>query len=311
MKKKKGQLQISFAWIFAILVGAFILFLAIYVTTRVAETGGELSTVKTAKEISVLINPLETGVETGKVVSLKMPVETRIYNNCTLEGTFGKQVIKMSQKSFNAWTETDLVTQIPNKYIFSGNYEQGKDFIIFAKPFEFPFKVSDLIYILSEERKYCFLDPPARITSELRDLNKSNLFTAESSCPGNSIEVCFGNSGCDINVVETRKSVDKKSSNGTQTVFYETDALMYAAIFSDKNVYECQIKRLMQRTETLAKLYEEKRQLISRQTCSDNINLQLLESSAGFAKDSRDLASVGEVSEEVNAQNDFATCRLW
>src|SRR3989344_7386881 len=105
IKNKKGQLQISFAWIFAIVIGAVILFLAIYISTKVVKTGETAVGAKTGKEISVLLNPLETGTEESVVVSLNMPVETRIYNQCSNSSNFGKQIIKISQKSFNKWTE--------------------------------------------------------------------------------------------------------------------------------------------------------------------------------------------------------------
>src|SRR3989344_4176200 len=98
-KTKRGQLQISFAWIFAIIVGAVILFLAIYTATKVIKIGDTAVSAKTGKEISVLLNPLETGFETSVVTLITMPVETRIYNQCSISGNFGRQIIKISQKS--------------------------------------------------------------------------------------------------------------------------------------------------------------------------------------------------------------------
>jgi len=205
MKVKRGQLQLSFAWIFAIIVGAVILFIAIYAATKVIKTGDTAVSAKTGKEISVLLNPLETGFETGVVTLLTMPVETRIYNQCSTSGNFGKQIIKISQMSFGEWTETDLETVFSNKYIFSEGVEEGSNFIIFAKPFEFPFKVSDLIYLTSSDKKYCFFKPPREIKEELSDLNQESIFVKNGaeSCPENTVKVCFGNgSGCDVNVDE-------------------------------------------------------------------------------------------------------------
>ena len=313
-KNKKGQLQISFAWIFAIIVGAVILFLAIYISTKVIKTGGEATTAKTGKEISVLLSPLETGFETSVVTLLTMPVETRIYNECSTSENFGSQIIKISQKSFEKWTETDLQTEFSNKYIFSEGVEQGKDFIIFAKPFEFPFKVSDLIYLMSKEKKYCFFQPPREIKEELSDLNQENILVEDGACPENSIKVCFGSSddNCDINVDEFQKSVEKRG----QIVYYEDDYLMYGAVFSDKSIYECQVKRLMKRTSELSKLYDEKQQLLMKQGCIPSVNLLLLANSANSLRDSRDLASVVQVSEEIGVKNyimcfDRFTVKLW
>ncbi|MBU2503632.1 MAG: hypothetical protein KJ879_01075, partial [Nanoarchaeota archaeon] len=144
LKNKKG-FEISFSWFFAIVVGGFILFLAIYGATKVINTGGEANSAKTGKEIGALLNPLETGFESGQTTLLSMPVETRIYNECEdITGNFGRQIIKVSQKSFGDWSLTDINPSFQNKYIFSGEIVEGKNFIIFSKPFELPFKVADL-----------------------------------------------------------------------------------------------------------------------------------------------------------------------
>ena len=66
MKNKKGELQFSFAWVFAILVGAFILFLAIFGVYKFMKIQGEIQDAETAKDIGILLNPLESSFETGK-----------------------------------------------------------------------------------------------------------------------------------------------------------------------------------------------------------------------------------------------------
>ncbi len=58
-KNQKAQFQISFAWLFAIIVGAFILFLAIYAAVKVINIGESATSAITGKEISILLNPLE------------------------------------------------------------------------------------------------------------------------------------------------------------------------------------------------------------------------------------------------------------
>src|SRR3989344_2803023 len=52
---------------------------------------------------------------------------------------------------------------------------QLNKFYIFSKPFEFPFKVSDLIYLTSENEKYCFDNAPENIAEEILQLNQGNL----------------------------------------------------------------------------------------------------------------------------------------
>ena len=109
----------SFSWLFGIIIGAAILFLAIYAVTTMIGNEEELQGAKTSKEIGILLSPLETGFESSKSSSFTMPVETRIYNSCNDFGTFGRQLISVSQKNLGKWTETDLEVGFSNKYIFS------------------------------------------------------------------------------------------------------------------------------------------------------------------------------------------------
>lgn len=311
MKSKKGDLQMPFAWIFAIIVGAIILFLAIFAATKLIKTGEAATGARTGKEISALLNPLETGSEEGAVVHLNMPVETRIHNGCSQTNTFGRQTIEISQKSFNQWTDTDLEQGFTNKYIFSNGFSEGKNFIIFAKPFDMPFKVSDLIYLVPTADKYCFSNAPSRVKSELSDLDQENIFVEEDACEEGTIKVCFGSSsGCDINVNEFQKSVSKTGEESI--VYYETDSLMYAAIFSDSAVYECHVKRLMYRLESLIDLYEGKQAILMSKDCPNRVNLQSLKLSANSLSKSSDLISVVQDATQANVQNNLAgECKLW
>lgn len=305
-KNQRGYLQISFAWIFAIIAGVFILFLAIFAVTKFMGQEQTAVDAQTGTEIGILLNPLETGFETGKTTSFTLPVETRISNRCNNNGNFGRQIIQLSQKSFNKWTETGMDVGFSNKYIFSNGIIEGKKFYVFSKPFEFPFKVSDLIYITSSEKSYCFIDPPVRIEKELSNLNQKNLFLDE--CPDNSLRVCFeGGESCDIKINQNNKFVEKRG----EIMYFETDALMYAAIFADREIYECQLERLMQRTEQLASIYDNKASLISNQGCSLEINLFALRTAAGGFSDSWSLAYIKGIAEDLDDRNDFGVCQLW
>ena len=79
---KSGFIQISFAWLFAIVIGAIILFFAIYAAVKLIGTEGDISTAETGKEIAVLLNPLETEFGEERTTLLSLPVESRIINDC-------------------------------------------------------------------------------------------------------------------------------------------------------------------------------------------------------------------------------------
>lgn len=305
MKSKIGM-QLPFAWIFAALVGAFILFLSVYIAVKLINTGEEETNLKTGTEIGILLNPLETSFQDSQKSFFSLPVETRIYPGCSERGEFGEQRIRISQISFKKWTDTSTNVSFQNKYIFSKNYSQGKKFYVFSKQFEMPFKVADLIYLSSSNEKYCFSNPPDNIKEELDSLGQENIFT--KNCPADSIKVCFSSSqNCAIDVNYEVGFVKKNSG----TFSFSGDALMYAAIFSDKEIYECQLKRLMQRTKNLALLYGDKASLVSKEDCNSNLELAALSASANSLKDSRELVMVENIAEEIKQENELADCRLW
>ncbi len=306
VKSKKGYLQISFGWLFAIIVGIVIISLAIYFVTKMISTEGTIQSAKTSKEVGILLNPLETSFESAITSSIIFPKDTRIYNRCDNDGSFGTQGIEIMQKNFNKWEKTNLVVSFQNKYIFSERYAQGKTFYIFSKPFEFPFKVANLMYITPASENYCFIDAEEDIEDEISDLNQPNL-RLRSDCSEDDVKVCFENGDCDILVDYDAKKVRKEN----EIMYFETDALMYAAIFSNKATYECQVKRLMQRIEQLSNIYMDKERLISIK-CDSNLgaDLLILRNSASSLTDSEELYKMNFILEELEYKN-TGGCKLW
>lgn len=305
---KRGAFEISFAWLFAILIGGFILFIAIFASVKLINIGETQASAQTGTEIGILLNPLETGFESGTKAAFSIPVETRIYGSCDLEGNFGRQLISVSQKSFNKWTETDLEVQFLNKYIFNEEYVEGKNFYLFSKPFEFPFKVADLIYLISSEESYCFFEPPEEIENQIDGLGIFQI----NNCSSNSIKICFESSeDCDINVDYKSKSVSKK----TGKVYFETDALMYGAIFAEKEIYECQLKRLMMKIKEIIDIYEDKMVITSREGCGYNLesDLSALKLMIGKVESSANLGfSLTTLVDGMKDKNRYASeCKLW
>ncbi len=308
MLNKKGDLNISFGWLFAIIVGATILVLAIYGATKIIKTGQQEGQAVGAKELGILLNPLETGFESASSTPLQLRIETRIFNSCSTSGNFGKQGIQTSEFSFNKWTLPGVESNFENKYIFSDNPAEGKKFYIFSKPFEFPFKVSDLIYLTSENEKFCFDNAPEDIEEEISQLAQANLVLDCKDKPEYT-KVCF-NSGanCNINVNYNSKYVQKKQ----EKIYFEEDALMYGAIFSEPEIYKCQVERLMKRTKQLAEIYLEKELLVSQKNCESNLagDLNSLIGSLENAKDYRIINSVSDLVEDIKEKNNYNEC-LW
>jgi hypothetical protein len=315
IKNKEGALEFSFTWIFAIIAGMLILFLAIYGVSKFMSISESSQSTQNAVDIGVLTNPLESSFDTAKRTMIETSVETRIYTGCTLNTFFGRQTIRTSEKTYNKWGEGGVNVGFSNKYIFAENPVEGEKFYLFSKSFELPFKVTDLIYLTSSEDKYCFKNSPDDIEEEIEDLIGANISSTENfftaNCPSDSINVCFnGGSNCDINVYTNLKYVQK---NG-EKMYYEGDSLMYAAIFSNKDNYECQLDRIMKRTGQLLDIYGDKSLFIFQKTgCSSGLdtNLILLKNAAENFGDSEDLNMVYNLAEDLSTQNEYGECQLW
>jgi hypothetical protein len=256
------------------------------------------------------LNPLETGFETATTMSMILPQNSRVYNRCDNESYFGRQIIQLSQQSFGKWTDTNVNVYFKNKYIFSGNYTEGKTFFIFSKPFDFPFKIADIIYLTSAAEQYCFKNAPSQISDELKNLNQPNIFL--ENCPQGSTNVCFSSTGnCDINVNTQSKYVEKSSGR----MYFDNDALMYGAIFSDPITYECQVNRLIKRDDQLVSIYLDKDNLISANGCNSNMKEDLI-SFDGILKNFRSSLSLNSAlvqqSQDLQNKNEGSrSCRLW
>lgn len=306
---KKAFLQISYQWIFALVAGGVILFLAIYGATKVIETGETQIDAKTGRNIGILLNPLESGPESfTKPQPLQLPVDTRIYNDCDNMGEFGHQKISISQKSYGKWTDTKTQVSFPNKYIFSESPVEGKTFIVFSKPYNLPFKVASLIYLIPFEEDYCFSDAPEDIERDINNINAKNLKIG--NCTQEDIKVCFSSdSDCDMRVDVGGGVVEKREGE----IYFQDESLMYGAIFSSVENYECQVKRIMQRIVNLVEIYNDKAQFISPIGCNSNLrtDLNVLKSKAGNLTDSHGLYQITSLSKDIQEENKYAVCSLW
>lgn len=309
---QKRGLEFSFAWLFAIIAGAVIIFLAIYAVTSLIRTERTSVDAQTAKQLGILLNPVETSLESAKTAQINFPSETRIYNSCSTQGNFGRQGISASASSGigEKFQQPTTESIFFNKYLFSPSTLQGKSLYLFAKPFEMPYKTADLIFAWTDE--YCFISPFADIEEEISQLNlkKITINNSIEECPKNSIKVCFNsqNNKCNI-VIDSQQQIVNKQG---KTLYYH-DALLYGAIFSDPEIYECQIQRLAKRTAELASLYAGKTEFLSTRNCPSTLQAELINYAEQLSsiKNSQQLSSISLLSEEIRRKNNALTCKLF
>lgn len=312
--RKKG-LEFNFAWLFAIIAGAVILFLAIYSVVNIVGTERYKLDTITAKQLSIIFEPMETGLASGKSSVADLRENTRIYDTCYADGYFGKQKISLATQSSigKKWQEPGGEISIPNKYIFSGSMEEGKRVYLLSKSFEMPWKISEIIFLTTKQ--YCFVNAPEEIIDEVTGLNLGNVKV--ENCTGKETKVCFGSGNCEIKVIGSCISSDCESEYDYGVVskegasLYYAGSLIYGAIFSDKEIYNCNVKRLMKRLAEQANLYEQEANfLVGR--CESSINLAQLQNFAIAVQKSQSNLNFAYVeAKSVNEENDASQCKLW
>ena len=318
---RKG-IEFSFAWIFAIIVGAVIIFLAIYSATKLIKTERSAGDSERSKEIETILNPIQTYLESGKSSKIELPYETRLYNECEEPSkfdVFGAQEIRVASKSGvgKKYESPGEPTRFLDKYLFSDKIVEGNEYYILSKPFFMPFKVSDMIIITSSAKKYCFVNPPASIEDDVENLELKNVnVTYEvGECKSEDIKVCFSNRGCDIDVTldlssnELRGSVNKDKKN-----YYFEGNLIYGAIFSDPEIYECGLRRMMARASEISLLLLDKSAYLTSKGCGSGImagELIKYSNSALALNNSIDLSEVSFIANEMDKVNEGLSCKLY
>ncbi len=315
IKHKKGFMNLSFGWIFGLIVGAVVLFLAIYMATQYAGLEKKSQTAQSGRQIEAWFNSLNTGENVSLSTTLTSSVETKMYSECKPYGEFGEQILRVDEKSMNEF-ETGMEISFKNQYIYISKDSSEiptKSFSVFSNTFNFPFKISNLIYVTPISKEYCFVTDDENREEKIENLNRKNFKVADSidKCEENSETVCFTYEDCDINVRESYVEKDGEK------MYYSGDALMYAAIFSDKELYECQLKRLMKRTNKLADMYIYKsKDMIGCDMSTIKIGLNTLKEGAKGMTDaegevSQGLRSLASLQKSLNKKNDQWKCRLW
>ncbi len=278
----KKAYEFSFAWLFAILVGAVIIFLAIYITTQIVDVERTRIDTVRAKEIGVLLTPVETNLEQSKLATISVPQEIRLFNNCTTNSNFGEQKLSALTKSGigkNWQPEPGVTSTFYNKYIFSqAELHSDNELYIFTKPFKFPYKIADLTIIWPDKTSYCFVfdsDAGKRgiIKTELENLKPKHVIrvSAKTDCQENAKTICFDDSSCNINININQEKVTLE--NGETVSYIESQdssdrfALLFAAVFSDSELYKCQVERLTMKAANLADLYRLKSNYLTTKGC--------------------------------------------
>ena len=343
MKNKKA-FEFSFGWLFALLVGAVILFLAIYAVTNLVDNLRLQKETETGKDIGTILSPVETTLEKAKYAELSVSQPTKLFNDCTTSGSFGSQLISTKIKSGigGAWRAGETIpSTFHNKYLFSdAEVEAENKFVILSKPFEFPFKIADIMIMWSDHGNYsyCFVDINTApggmiegISAELSSVFAININNTDfaDQCSPTSRRVCHEDNAAECN--DSKRDIiihgNYVERDNGQELYYEYSSnpdneypLLLAAIFSNKTIYDCQVQRLMMRANNLARTYQTKITKFSPAdtTCNfGNLNSLLQEYKNNAQSIARDgnIALLSSIkSEAINLQTaneQISNCKLF
>ncbi|MBM3247652.1 hypothetical protein FJZ17_03895 [Candidatus Pacearchaeota archaeon] len=325
--KSKRSFDMPFSWIFAIIAGSIIIFIAIYATTRFINVAQKAENSESALELLNYLNPVVNGVMSSYATKFNFNKETRVYFNCSESSSqspiFGRQTLAFSQISgfLKKWPKPGEAVPRYNKYIFAENMLQGKDFYIFSKPFYTGFRVDDIITISSS--KYCLIAPPNVIEEEFQRLGLGNINVTPTItlCPKNTIKVCFGAdfAGCNMSVYGECNSFDCESEFDNGYVLkkskrlYYTGNLLYGAIFSSPEIYECNTKRIGKKVNELATIYNEKIDIVKLKDCDSIISPFLLQIAtiSKNLKSSLEIKELYQLSKDMDEENCDSNCRVY
>jgi len=325
--KNKQGIEMGFNVMFAIFAGIVILGLAVYGATKIINTGEKAIYTETSAKIISLLDPLETGLASGKSEQIKFKKETRIFFECNAldNPPFGKQTIAFSEQTFgDKFGEQGGAVPVYNKYVFSQDIIQGSSLNIFSKEFSMPFKIADLIVINTEN--YCFYQVPNEIKKDIENLGIKNIQFSDNlqNCTG--VIVCFGVQSSECNVKVFGSCEDSfgsiceseydygRVSKGLDDIYY-IDSLLYAAIFSSPEIYDCNLKRLMNKLNELGLVYIDKIKIIQRKGCGSDIEIELraLMDSAKALSSSREIIGLARFAKDIDKINQAtaSACKLY
>lgn len=279
-KGKRGQLEITFNWIYIVIAGAVILLFFLGIVFKQKEISEERLSQEVVQVMGSILTGAGVSEKTKNVIDASGLADYVLYFSCDLGvGEFGIQ---------------GRPARIQNNIdpLFSPKEIQSTRLITWSLPYNLPFKVIDFLFVIPFNVKYYLVGNDADFIHEflnstegiqrdfVLDLNnieiEENLQirlvdTDGSSVPSKGIPpqlqilddkevsavVFTGQNNVDF--YQKQGAVWRKLNQGMVRVISlggERDAAKYAAIFAaDDQLYQCNMGKAFKRLELLAEVY--------------------------------------------------------
>jgi hypothetical protein len=269
------------------------------------DTGNTFSNTKIAKSFTIALDSLESGTSKVRSSKISSSNELDLLIDCIDIG-YGESRVQFGSEEDKG---SEIISN--DKYIFSLSEQSAKDFQIISESFDYPYKIAEFTAVKTKD--YCFKNAPQKIKS--RYFNIPGIFF--DNCT-DQVSVCFNSYGCNISVeglcndadCETEFDYGFVRKNGESIPF--SGSLLIPALVSDRNIYDCNVKRLLYRASTIASLLIDKSRVSSSRGCNSGLTDQLNLLKVKFNDyESYDFISDTKTIIELNELNDAEACGLW
>ncbi len=288
---RKGQIEITFNWVYILIAGAVILLFFVSLIVKQKEISEE----RLAEDVVRVMESIFTGAQVSEKTKSSLPLgglsERDLYFRC--EDAVGEYGIK----GLPARTQNSLDP------LFAPKEVTGTRLILWSLPYFLPFKITDFLFLTSDKHHYVFvgagsgfsdqfvegaLDSDPKLSISVQKVNllsevviksketKVRVIDADGTLikdgqviPENLLIVdddkltaASFTANKEINFFKKRGAVWRKINPQPITIVSRTairDAAKYAAVFADDpEIYRCNMEKAYRRLMLIAEVYEGK-----------------------------------------------------
>lgn len=258
LKMKKAQMQ-QFAWIFSIVVGAIVLFLAFFFVTQYGkQVEKPTKQAVLSAGIDILLEPFSAIGSLAEVRAepIEIPKDMHIEFDCNDDNDYSE--IKARGKKHKTF---ELTRKSYDKYIFANTIEtkSKSKFLAFSLPIKIPFYVATATVIVNKD--YCIKNLPQKYKESLNEIYEPIK---------DSIKTKLEFENCEPN--QEIYGINKGRVYGK----YFINQLVVAAVFSENDLYNCNLNRILKRAIRIAKIYKSKAEKMSAKGCNMDGSIEAL-----------------------------------
>ncbi len=318
MNNRRGDF--NFVTIFAIFAGIAILILSIYGVTKGGDTQKYQSDSTIAKQISIFTDPMQAGFATSSSGKIDFHQTIKFRNRCESFSDFGTNRISVATQDTSGKTYGDFGAEITvqDKYLISNEELETQSLYTLSKTFSFPYDVADFIVLIPDSEQYCFENAPEFIITSLGAL-KIPMIHTENCSDKEMIQICTSNNDCDISIegmcsdYECKSKYDYGIIEKDNRIIPFVGELVYPAIFVERDVYFCNVDRMLYRASLLSQLYTQKTDLLSSRLCATSTKAQLIDwtNSLESIENADQILGIYDKSFELKKINERSGCKTW